>query len=204
MFLEQALIEYASPTLAGLKAGSLFTVPVSEDLAEETASLNRSLCSKGMCLVILRMHGQRALLYLYREQDLLRILYNEDTRIFLSEYGYHDCFFTEAYDPGRPETPPVIARVLVRLRDRIRESECFPHEIGIFLDYPLADVIGFIKNSGKNFLCCGCWKVYSDRCAALEAFARFKKCKAVYTRLFAEGRPMDKLMVAARHPALSA
>ena len=38
----------------------------------------------------------------------------------------------------------------------------FPHEIGIFLGYPLADVAGFIRNKGRNCKCIGTWKVYGD------------------------------------------
>ena len=38
----------------------------------------------------------------------------------------------------------------------------FPHEIGVFLGYPLDDVKGFIKNEGKKYLMIGYWKVYSD------------------------------------------
>ena len=60
------------------------------------------------------------------------------------------------------------------------------------------DVKGFIENGGRNCLSCGCWKVYSNECAALQAFARFEKCKAVYQRLFASGCPLSKLTVAGR------
>ena len=51
-----------------------------------------------------------------------------------------------------------------QLGERIKQSgQCqFPHEIGVFLGYPLEDVKGFIENKGKNFLYSGYWKVYSD------------------------------------------
>ena len=71
-------------------------------------------------------------------------------------------------------------------------------QIGIFLGYPLEDVLGFIENGGKNCLSCGCWKVYSNECEALKAFERYEKCKAVYQRLFASGCPLTRLTVAAR------
>ena len=56
--------------------------------------------------------------------------------------------------------------MLGRLADRIgmyagREL-VFPHEIGVFLDYPLADVEGFIRNAGRDYLLSGYWKVYHD------------------------------------------
>ena len=64
----------------------------------------------------------------------------------------------------------------------------FPHEIGIFLGYPLADVTGFINNKGRNCKCIGTWKVYGDASSASKAFARFNKCSDVYNRLWKSGR----------------
>ena len=75
-------------------------------------------------------------------------------------------------------------------------SEDFPHEIGIFLGYPLGDVIGFIDNAGKNSRCTGCWKVYCNECEAMRTFARFDKCRAVYQKMWAKGRSIVQLTVA--------
>ena len=73
----------------------------------------------------------------------------------------------------------------------------FPHEIGVFLGYPLTDVVGFIENQGRNFTCCGCWKAYGDRDAAERLFAQLNKCTKVYLRLFHSGTPIFRLAVAA-------
>jgi hypothetical protein len=75
-----------------------------------------------------------------------------------------------------------------RLKSRLSVSKEFPHEIGIFLDYPLGDVIGFIENAGSNSKCTGCWKVYCNECEAVKTFSKFNKCKEVYTRLWSEGK----------------
>ena len=58
---------------------------------------------------------------------------------------------------------------------RLSTGGDFPHEVGLFLGYPVEDVIGFIENKGKNCLCCGCWKCYSNACAAQKAFDKFRK-----------------------------
>ena len=88
---------------------------------------------------------------------------------------------------------------LVHLIERLSELEDggFPHEIGIFLDYPLGDVIGFIENAGRNFKCSGCWKVYCNECEAVKLFAKYKKCRDVYVRLWQQGRSVMQLTVAA-------
>ena len=83
------------------------------------------------------------------------------------------------------------------LAGRICESQEFPHEIGLFLGYPLADVVGFVENKGKNCLCTGFWKVYGDEQEAKKQFARYQKCREIYARLFENGRSLGKLTVAA-------
>ena len=101
---------------------------------------------------------------------------------FLKQYGYEN---TE------PE------QCLALLKKRFEASEDFPHEIGIFLDYPLGDVIGFIQNGGQNYKCSGCWKVYCNECEALKMFQKYHKCREVYRNLWAKGRSVLQLTVAA-------
>ena len=87
--------------------------------------------------------------------------------------------------------------MLTQLSRRLYCSAEFPHEIGVFLGYPLTDVVGFIENRGRNFTCCGCWKAYGDPNAARRHFAQLSKCTAVYLRLFHSGTPISRLAVAA-------
>ena len=81
------------------------------------------------------------------------------------------------------------------LRKRFAEETGFPHEIGLFLGYPLGDVKGYIEYAGRNSKCSGCWKVYCNECEAMKAFAKFDKCKQVYKKIFQEGRGLSKLTV---------
>lgn len=179
--LESALIAHGSPTLARLKAGSLFAVPCGyEELAGEIRRLNAILVPRGVWLVAIQCGAGRTLMYLYREQALQETLDRSDVQALLAAYGYRD--FT-------------IRAALRTLRDRLEASQDFPHEIGLFLGYPLADVVGFICNGGRNCLCSGCWKAYSNECEARRAFARLNKCKAVYARMFASGYPLTRLTV---------
>ena len=90
-----------------------------------------------------------------------------------------------------------MAPALDWLRQRLAAGQGFPHEIGLFLGYPVGDVAGFIRNRGKNCRCVGCWKVYCNECEARRTFARLKKCTQVYTRLWQQGRTVPQLTVAA-------
>ena len=181
--LERAIIDHASPTLARLKLGNLFNYPMGEDFYAEYEALRRQLQMRGVTMTILRHSAGKALIYLYREAELEGALSDAGVRRLLKSCGY------DRFDA---------VGALNTLRTRLNGADAFPHEIGVFLGYPLMDVLGFIKNGGRNCLSCGCWKVYSDECAALKAFESYEKCKAVYQRLFASGCPLTRLTVAAR------
>ncbi len=68
-----------------------------------------------------------------------------------------------------------------RLAQRFME-EC-PHEIGIFLGYPLKDVQDYIKYAGQKYLLNGYWKVYHDPIRALQTFQNYDLAKIkIYDR----------------------
>lgn len=96
-----------------------------------------------------------------------------------------------------PRLRTAVQGALRRLQERLAVQDDFPHEIGVFLGYPVEDVVGFIENAGQNCKCCGCWKVYCDECTAMRTFAKFRKCRDVYKRLWQEGRSILQLTVAA-------
>ncbi len=62
------------------------------------------------------------------------------------------------------------------LRKRFEEKKEFPHEIGLFLGYPLEDVKGFRINSGAGCKFCGYWKVYGDVEKGINSGAGCKFC----------------------------
>ena len=78
---------------------------------------------------------------------------------------------------------------------RVYSCGGFPHEIGLFLGYPIDDVISFIENKGKNFKCCGCWKVYHDEDNAKKTFEKYKKCTNIYCKKYLQGSSLKRLTV---------
>ncbi|MDO4866660.1 MAG: DUF3793 family protein [Clostridia bacterium] len=181
--LERAIIDHASPTLARLKLGNLFNHTMESGFPTEYARLRRQLMDKGVTMTILKVAHGKALIYIYRARELEKALMSDGVRRLLRACGY------DSFD---------VNGALDTLKARLNGIDAFPHEIGVFLGYPLEDVVGFIENGGRNCLSCGCWKVYSNECEALKAFERYEKCKAVYQRLFASGCPLTRLTVAAR------
>ncbi|WP_029694843.1 DUF3793 family protein [Lacrimispora indolis] len=183
MLLEKNLIEYCSPTLASLKTASLFNHPFSseEELEDQLAGLNSQLEGKGISLLVLCRRRNKALIYVCRKSRLQADLSRPEVGRFLKAYGY-----------GQME----VEAALNRLKERLNQEGDFPHEIGVFLGYPLEDVVGFIQNGGKNSKCTGYWKVYADEREAALVFARYRKCRTVYAQLWQNGRTVWQLTVA--------
>ena len=186
---ETVMIEQCSPVLAGLKAAGLFRYETRDckDLAQRVRGWNERLGEKGLRVRVLKgcARTHRYLVYVYRESRLREVLADENVRGFLAQEGYQ-----------LPEAAGDCEPLLRQLSRRLCCAAEFPHEIGIFLGYPLADVVGFIENRGQNFTCCGCWKAYGDPAAARQHFAQLRKCTAVYLRLFHSGTPIQRLAVA--------
>ena len=71
----------------------------------------------------------------------------------------------------------------------MKDHLSFPHELGLLLGYPVEDVLGFIRNEGRNYLYCGYWKVYGDVDAARITFDRYNQAKEDAIRLISSGLP---------------
>lgn len=183
--VEKSLILHCSPTLASLKTASLFTLEYSkhEELNGALREWNRSLSDKGVAMIALREKDNRALIYVFRKTHLKKVLGSPKIIKFLQSGGYSGANIRN------------IGSALSTLRAHLKKSGEFPHEIGIFLGYPVDDVIGFIENKGQNCKCTGCWKVYCNECEAAKTFARYKKCGNVYMRLWEQGRSIRQLTV---------
>lgn len=189
--LENYLIEYCSPTLASLKSGSLFNCrcPKNTNLEESISHWNSVLITRGISIHLLRRTDAAALIYVYRRSALRDTLSDPEIQSFLRGYGYDASNCCRGCTSDQCSIENCLEHLEARITGGDGNTEmAFPHEIGIFLGYPLADVAGFINNKGRNCKCTGTWKVYGDASYARKAFARFNKCSDVYNRLWRSGR----------------
>ena len=177
---EEMIVRHCSPTLAGIKTGSLFNCPFEskETLNREINQLNRSLAKKGLRVLPLRYSGKKALIYIYRPARLRDDLLCDDVAPLLRDRGYQ----LEAPD-----------RCVIHLIDRLRDEGGFPHEIGLFLGYPPEDVKGFIEK--RECKLSGYWRVYSDVSSAKAKFDKFSKCFRIYLEQLEKGRGLEQLTV---------
>ena len=180
---EDLLVRHCSPTLAGIKTGNLFSCPCTSraDLTKELCRLNKKLVPKGIRVLPLRVCGGRALIYVYRPHALECDLANQRARALLLKYGY------------TPENPNCC---VVHLMRRLCAEE-FPHEIGVFLGYPIEDIYGFLYHKEEGCLLVGEWRVYSDEENAKKMFLRFKKCRAALLKRVNAGNTLAQIFCAA-------
>lgn len=179
---ESELVRECAPTLAGIKTANLFNYKFTDAITfmQEINEISRQLNSKGVYISILRSNDKSALLYVYRRKRLFKDINDDAVWDILKKYGYNI---------------RNVEKSIERLKERVNESPCFPHEIGLFLSYPADDVKEFILNKGQNCKCCGVWKVYSNEKESVKVFERFKKCSLVYQKVFTSGRTINQLTV---------
>ena len=172
---------HCAPILSGSKAANIMTVTV-----HEFDRIGYLLEGTGIRYRFLKTKGDKGILYLYREKRLQQYLEKEEIQEFLSEYGYDEVN---------------IAKMLNLLSKRIQmyndQDAVFPHEIGVFLEYPLGDVKGFLANEGKNFMYSGYWKVYQDLQGAVRRFTQYDMERELTIQALMQGKTIREIALAA-------
>ena len=170
---EYAIGRYCGVTFAGLKIASLVNVEKGEeDVLEE---LSARFAGRGFSFRLLREERGRLLVYVCHRERLEEYLARPEIKAFLQLFGYEYSSADEALD---------------QLQARMTGE--FPHEIGIFLGYPLCDVRGFL-NDPEGCLLCGAWKVYENADEAARTFERFRRCSACICRHMDMGRSLTQI-----------
>ncbi len=98
----------------------------------------------------------------YNSSILTKILNSKENMNFLCKYGYNE---------------HMQLNECLEYLSRRYKKEC-PHEIGIFLGYPLNDVEAFTSCCKRDCLMVGYWKVYSDVKTAKKTFKSYDLIKS--------------------------
>lgn len=183
--LELLIAYYCAPVLAGIKPSNIASCckEYYPDLKTELKKLNGELNRKDIYIDVLCECESRVLVIVYRKGVLEKHLQQQGSRAFLGQFGY----------PGNGS----FSDYLDILKKRINCSD-FPHEIGVFLGYPLHDIYCFINQRDEGCLMVGEWKVYHKCEEAEKIFCRFKACQKAFLRLVAErGKSLAQIFCAA-------
>lgn len=194
---EFSLLWQCASLIKGLRASAM--VKIEKDYIEALKGL---LSDTDICVYILKMGKADCLVFLYRSRELLKILKKTENRGFLAEYGYK-C--GEAEDEGQDllNMEQWLSRLSGRMTKYCGEDENleFPHEIGIFLGYPLADVKGFVEKKGCFSLLTGYWKVYSCPRAAQFTFFIYDMAEISVINEWLAGKQTEDIVI--RHGQFS-
>lgn len=179
--MEVLLAIHCAPVLRGIKAANSITVNI-----EESFRIKGLLDETGISHRFFSTVENKGILYLYRENAITKYMSSVEVRNFLRGYGYQNGDFEGMLD---------------RLSDRLLQysngRSTFPHEIGVFLEYPLDDVKGFLKNNGNHSFCSGYWKVYHNVPETLRKFRQYDEERDCVMRKLIEGKTIRDIVIEA-------
>lgn len=161
--LDQLFATHCAPALAGVAPANLISLRRGDfpHLEEELRKYHQAFARRGVCFHTLCSCPRHELILVYRPEMMVQALQREGVEEILNPCGY--------------DLTQSVEEILAHLGQRVRQGGSFPHEIGVFLGYPVEDVVGFMEHKGQNFKLCGPWKVYGDVEAAKVCFARIQK-----------------------------
>ena len=171
--LEVKIANQCAPVLAGVKPSNMLVLE-----NKHIRDVVRVLEGTGLSWRCLYAGEEKNIWLLYRKEAMEETVLGKEQMLFLKEWGYKE---------------DTLERMLIKFSQRFRQYRKdknlpFPHEMGVFLGYPMADVKGFIKYEGKNYLYCGYWKVYENVEERKELFRTYEEIRKVFVEEARKGK----------------
>jgi len=156
----------AAPTLEGIKASNLLCFSRHGDDLDAAWRVHGPQLTRRLGLEhrVLRRSAVSTQVLFYRPRAWDRMLAEDHRRHYLEGFGY-----------GRHLEPSCLLEEFCR-----RCQGGVPHEVGCFLDYPVADVKGFIDHGGRGGLFVGWWRVYADPQGARRQFQAIDEARRAW------------------------
>ena len=167
------ILEMIGPVILGSKPAEIINVPGSREEKEVKLSQIISFfnnCSRITYIIITTHDGGKRVLFV-NEKSMEKVLSNKRCINFLKFVGYPSDFELDTY----------IRELVYRLK--LQE---FPHEIGIFLGYPLKDVLGFMGYGRNELVEIKNWRIYGDKEVSYQVYNSFIKDKAIMKEMIAK------------------
>lgn len=159
--VEMQLILHCAPVLKGIKAGNTITLLISDldkvsCVIKDTEVHTKTLYQNNSVAVVL----------FYRRDQMLKVMNQVAYCAYLLQLGYRPLNVEECFNQLRS-----------KMYDYHNRRKVFPHELGVFLEYPLYDIQEFIRQGGKNCKLCGYWKVYDQEDDAKTIFKQYDQAR---------------------------
>ena len=154
------VIEILGPVILGSKPAEILNLPSKDKNKESKLNEIKSFfsnCTKLSYEIINIPDGGIRLVFINKDA-LSLTLNNKKCLNFLKFVGYPSNYDLDEY--------------LNMLIDKLNSND-FPHEIGIFLGYPLKDVVGFMGYGKYKFCKTRYWRVYGDESVSDAVYDKF-------------------------------
>lgn len=179
--IQSKLVLQCAPLLKGIKVSAIINLP-----SQAEAFLAESLRGTELSYRVLWRNRGKILVFFYWEDAFARHIKAAENLCFLRKYGYREA-----------DTEKMLTRLSARIKTCGGPEKAFPHEIGVFLAYPLEDVAGFIRKKGRDYLLAGYWKVYRNPESAGRLFRAYDEAKKKAVSEFLAGRNLREIVVQA-------
>lgn len=156
-------MERVGATLAGVKPAELINVSVNGENKRQWEEGKKVLESCYRFKVIqVRERNQKVQVFFLHRGALDRTLQQRPVLLFLKRLHYPTEYSLENY--------------VHTLTQRIKSSH-FPHEIGVFLGYPLKDVMGYLGYPGLKLTDIKGWRYYGHGKLSVRTYEKFKEAR---------------------------
>lgn len=145
----------------------------------------KKLRAYGVHLVGLARKADGLMLLAWRPSLVEGLLDTPGNQAFICEAGL---------DPQNPRA--LVSGITRRLRDYYQGRRAFPHEVGLLLGYPVADVAAFMQDGGRGAVAVGRWRCYGDVPAARLRFEELDRIERRCKHLYLAGVPVTELLEA--------
>ena len=173
------ILEMIGAVILGSKPAEIINVPGNREEKEVKLAKIESFfsnCSKITYRIITTHDGGKRVLFI-NEKSMEKVLSNKRCVNFLKFVGYSSEYKLNDY----------MNELVLRL-----QSEEFPHEIGVFLGYPLKDVLGFMGYGKNELVEIRNWRIYGDKEISYEVYNSFMRDKAIMKEMI-QTIPMTEL-----------
>lgn len=149
---------------------------------KELARISMKLHNTNISLIILCTCKKRHLVMVYRAKELEEHLRSKEVSDYLREFGYRrDDFISN------------LIRLHQRMNGFYNKMKEFPHEVGVFLGYPICDIKGFLENKGERYLHSGYWKIYGNLEETRKKFLSYDEAREIAIDEFLSGRELESI-----------
>ena len=143
-------------------------------------------CILGLDYVELNVQEDSSLVLFYNPQTLAATLTEPRNARWLARMGY-------PADTSQGGDAVLLQRMLAYLVDRAAECE-LPHEVGVFIGYPLKDVVGFMQRIPATPVHHGAWRVYGGADESLRCMRLYANAEANAAQVLDRSRGVEEFI----------